>query len=164
MYATIVDMTRIQRLSTFGGRLRTAREDAGLNQMELTNVLAERYGVVIGRSYISELERNWEANKMPSAEVVAALARALNVNGNWLLLIDDRQEVPGEPAIGGFTQEAEQASVIIDRLPEAERKRVLAVITALASHVKDASPPDDLHAERERWAGLVERKPGGING
>lgn len=157
MYATIIDMARLQRLSTFGGRLRTAREDAGLNQLELAQILDDRYGVKVGRSYISELERSWETNRMPNAEVVAALARALSVNGNWLLLIDDRQEAPGEAETAGITPEAEQAASIIDSLPEAERKRMLAVVAALAAHAEteDAAPPDDLRAERGRFSRLI---------
>lgn len=82
MWITIDDMAKTRRDATFGGRLRMAREDAGLRQEELAALLAERYGVSVGRSYISELERNWQANKMPMSDVTAALARALGVNGN----------------------------------------------------------------------------------
>ena len=73
MWNMLEDMAKIRQDSTFGGRLRMARMDAGLKQEQLTALLAERYGIHVGRSYISELERNWEANKMPMADVVAAI-------------------------------------------------------------------------------------------
>ncbi len=73
----IEGMAKLRRLDTFGGRLQLARSDAKLSQEELATLLAEQYGVEIGRSYISELERSWEANKMPMADVAAALARAV---------------------------------------------------------------------------------------
>ena len=66
-------MAKLQKSETFGGRLTEAREEAerwdgkgiGYNQGELADLLAERFGVTIGRSYISELERSWQQNKMP---------------------------------------------------------------------------------------------------
>ena len=49
----------------------------GYTQGELADLLKDRCGVEIGRSYISELERSWQQNKMPSLEVAAALAEGL---------------------------------------------------------------------------------------
>jgi hypothetical protein len=89
----IGDMAKIAKGDTFGGRLTQAREEAErwgevdtytYTQQELVDLLAERFGVAIGRSYLSELERNWQQNKMTSLEVAVALARALRVNLNWL--------------------------------------------------------------------------------
>jgi hypothetical protein len=37
-------------------------------------LLAERCGVSIGRSYLSELERRWQQDKMPTLEVAIGLA------------------------------------------------------------------------------------------
>ena len=89
MWISVKDMVKQKKNATFGGRLKMAREDARLTQEELAALLQEHYGVSVGRSYLSELERNWEANKMPMSDVTAALAKALGVNGNWLLLLSD---------------------------------------------------------------------------
>ena len=89
MWISVKDMVKQKKNATFGGRLKMAREDARLTQDGLAALLQEHYGVSVGRSYLSELERNWEANKMPMSDVTAALAKALGVNGNWLLLLSD---------------------------------------------------------------------------
>ena len=52
-------------------------EADALPAAEIRRVLQERFGVTIGRSYISELERSWQKNKMPSMEVGRALAQAV---------------------------------------------------------------------------------------
>lgn len=77
---------------TVGKRIRVLRQDIGLNQQELTAEL-ERYGAVIGPSYVSELERT---DKVPSAQVLAALAQALNTTTDYLLLLTDDPVPPGE--------------------------------------------------------------------
>jgi len=85
-------MAKLQKSETFGGRLTEAREEAerwdgngiGYTQGELADLLKERCGVEIGRSYISELERSWKQDKMPSLEVARALAAVLRVNLAWL--------------------------------------------------------------------------------
>jgi len=125
MWVTIEGMAKLRKLDTFGGRLRMAREDAGLNQEQLTALLAERYGVTIGRSYISELERSWEANKMPMADVLAAIASALNVNGNWLLLLDDNPDLPEPDAGHGVSVEAQEIANLVDALPPWRRRELL---------------------------------------
>lgn len=53
--STICNMTP-KHLDTFGKRVRILRHGVGMNQQDLVNAL-ERYGVSIGRSYVSELER-----------------------------------------------------------------------------------------------------------
>lgn len=147
MCVTMDAMTKRKRDSTFGGRLRMAREDAGLSQEQLTVLLTERYGETVGRSYISELERNWEANKMPMANVLAALARALNVNGNWLLLLDDRQEPPDSEPTRAMSAEGDELANIADALPAWRRRELLEV-----ARVMQQTGGEDLRVDARRMA------------
>lgn len=73
-------------LATFGKRLRVLRNEQGLTQGDLIDILERRYGVTVGRSYISILEGG---EKMPSGEIVAAMARALKTTSDYLLLLSD---------------------------------------------------------------------------
>ncbi len=150
MYITIEDMVKRYRDTTFGGRLRRAREDAGLSQEQLTTLLADRYEVTIGRSYISELERNWEANKMPSAEVVAALARALSINGNWLLLIDDNPDLPDDDNGHGISEEAQVIANMVDLLPAWRRRELLHWLQGVTSVSEDTQSEAQRTAEEMR--------------
>ena len=152
MRITIEDMAKLRRIDTFGGRLRVAREDAGLKQEELTALLEERYGVHVGRSYISELERNWEANKMPMADVLAALAKALNVNGNWLLLLDDRPDLPDEDSGHGITPEAQEIAGLVDLLPDWRRAEMLDWLR----HIAD--PDSELHQQARRTTEEIRQR------
>jgi transcriptional regulator with XRE-family HTH domain len=145
MCVTIDVMAKKKRDATFGGRLRIAREDAELSQEQLTEILAERYGEKVGRSYISELERNWGDNKMPMANVAAALARALNVNGNWLLLLDDRQEPPGSEPTRSMSAEGDELANIADVLPAWRRRELLEV-----ARVMQRGGGDDLRVDVRR--------------
>lgn len=72
--------------NTFGNRLRERRENLNLTQHELVNKL-RTVGIEVGRSYVSEMERN---NKIPNGNVVAGLAVVLGVTTDWLLLGNDQ--------------------------------------------------------------------------
>ena len=142
------------------GRLRMAREDAGLRQEELATILAERYGVTVGRTYISELERNWESNKMPMSDVTAALAKALGVNGNWLLLIDDSQEMPGSAPTRGISPEGDAVAAVVDAMPQELRTFVLEFVRLAAAHLVMPAPAPAAASEpvqESAWAELAQR-------
>lgn len=130
MWTMIGDMPRVRRDLSFGGRLRLLREDAHLTQEDLTRLLSER-GVVIGRSYISELERNRDANKIPNGEVVAALARALDTTADYLLLLSDEPEPVYTKEERGLSPTTDAILEIADSLPEWRRVELLAHARAM---------------------------------
>lgn len=74
----------MSELSTFGARLRAARNKAGLNQEEL----AKRVGS--SKGYISELETNPDIR--PSAELVMKLAEQVQSTVEFLM----RGDEPGD--------------------------------------------------------------------
>ena len=81
-----------QFFDTVGKRIRVLRQDVGYNQQDLAEQLT-RHGVSIGASYISELERT---DRIPSGQVLAALARALGTTADYLLMLTDDPVPPGE--------------------------------------------------------------------
>jgi len=127
-------MAKLQKSETFGGRLTEAREEAerwdkagiGYTQGELADLLAERCGVEIGRSYISEIERSWQQNKMPSLEVARALAFCLRVNLNWLAGLSDVKEAEDTDVDLAWSPTTNAISNTIDRWPEPARQMLLA--------------------------------------
>lgn len=88
-------------LNTTGKRIRALRNDYHLTQEELTRQL-NKAGVDAGRSYISILENS---SKVPSGEVIQALARVLKTTSDYLLLLTDDPFRPGE-----IDEEARQVS------------------------------------------------------
>lgn len=150
----IEDMTRIQKSGTFGGRLTEAREEAerwdgkgiGYTQGELADLLAERCDVEIGRSYISELERSWQRNKMPSLEVALALACCLRVNLNWLAGLSNVKEAEDVDADLAWSPTTNTISNTVDRWPEPARQMLLAAVRAVTPFVvveEEESPSAD---------------------
>lgn len=121
-------------LNTFGRRLKVLRMDRELSQVELRDAL-KKYGVDIGETYISELERT---AKMPSLEVAAAMARALDVSLDYLGLISDeahsyRQEA--EPSY--ISPEADTVAQLIDGMNQESRELVLNLARSLAATATD---------------------------
>ena len=139
MYAMMEGMARLRRDASFGGRLRLLREDAHLTQEDLTRLLSERHGVVIGRSYISELERNRDANKIPGGEVVAALARALDTTADYLLLLSDDPDSQQGREERGLSPTTDAILEIADSLPEWRRLELLAHARVMADAAADLS-------------------------
>lgn len=123
--STICDMTP-KHLDTFGKRVRILRHGVGMNQQDLVNAL-EAYGVSIGRSYVSELERT---DKTPTGDVVAAFARALGTTTDYLLMLTDEDE-PQAETIEAFSEEAEEVARIVDAMRPERRLDVLALVDAL---------------------------------
>jgi transcriptional regulator with XRE-family HTH domain len=73
-----------------GERIRAARAHKKVTQSEL----ARRLGKT--RQYLFQIENDVH---MPGADLVADIARALGVSGNYLLGLSD--ELEGEPALAG---------------------------------------------------------------
>lgn len=143
-------MAKLQKSETFGGRLTEAREEAerwdgngiGYTQGELADLLRERCGVEIGRSYISELERSWKQDKMPSLEVARALAAVLRVNLAWLAGVSPNKDPEDAAADLAWQPTTNTISNIIDLWTEEQRQMLLAAIRALAPHIASDSAPD----------------------
>lgn len=143
-------MAKLQKSETFGGRLTEAREEAerwdgngiGYTQGELADLLRERCGVEIGRSYISELERSWKQDKMPSLEVARALAAVLRVNLAWLAGVSPNKDPEDAAADLAWQPTTNTISNIIDSWTEDQRQMLLAAIRALAPHMASDSAPD----------------------
>lgn len=143
-------MAKLQKSETFGGRLTEAREEAerwdgngiGYTQGELADLLRERCGVEIGRSYISELERSWKQDKMPSLEVARALASVLRVNLAWLAGVSSNKDPEDAAADLAWQPTTNTISNIIDLWTEDQRQMLLAVIKALAPYMASDNAPD----------------------
>ena len=162
----IEDMARIQKANTFGGRLTEAREEAergdgsgyGYTQAELVALLAERTGVSIGRSYLSELERSWQQDKMPSLEVAAALAKVLRVNLNWLAGLSEHKEPEDADADLAWSPTTNTLANIIDGWPETARQIMLVVARAMSPLIEGSQEerPDAIDAgAQEKLYGLL---------
>ena len=82
-------MLRCMNTSTFfdstGKRVRILRQDREWNQLDLVDGL-RRHGVSVGSSYISQIENK---GKIPSAEILVALAKSLETTTDYLLLLTD---------------------------------------------------------------------------
>jgi transcriptional regulator with XRE-family HTH domain len=124
---TICNMTP-KFLDTFGKRVRILRQERGWTQNQLIDAL-KTVGVDIGRSYVSEWERT---DKMPSGEVVAALARVLETTADYLLLLtDDAEIVENTQEVDAISEEAEEVAHIVDSMTPERRADVLAIVRAL---------------------------------
>lgn len=107
--------------TTTGKRVKLLREDFDWSQEFLTDLIEKQYGVKIGQSYVSHMENN---RTKPTGVVLAALARALRTTTDYLfLLTDDPQRL--EDRFVALSEEAEQASTVIDGLPPQERAKCL---------------------------------------
>jgi transcriptional regulator with XRE-family HTH domain len=111
-------------LETFGKRLRVLRIDRDLSQIKLRDVMMEQYGVAIGETYISQLE---SSDRMPSLEVAAAMARALDVSLDYLgLIIDEQLSYKRTPSAEHyFSEQADEVAQIVDNLRPSQRELLL---------------------------------------
>lgn len=170
-------MAKLQKSETFGGRLTEAREEAerwdgkgiGYNQGELADLLAERFGVTIGRSYISELERSWQKNKMPSMEVGRALAQALKVNFAWLALLSEEKELPDAAGDVAWSKTTNALMSVVDKWPEAARQALLSAALAVTPYVRiedegEVLPDTTGAGEQDRLDWLLSNNGSAQNG
>ena len=72
-------------LDTTGKRIRIHREDLGLNQYQVAEMLM-KMGVGIGQSRLSKIERQ---GRPPSGDVLMELSKILGVSTDYLLLLTD---------------------------------------------------------------------------
>lgn len=124
---TICDMTP-KYLDTFGKRVRVLRTEHGWTQQQLVDEL-ERVGAPIGRSYVSEWERS---DKIPTGDVVAALARVLETTADYLLLLVDEAEIVEDAQeVDAISEEAEDVARMVDAMTPERRSDTLAIVRAL---------------------------------
>lgn len=118
-------------LDTFGKRLRVLRIDRDLSQIDLRDKMVNA-GTPIGETYISELERT---EKMPSLEVAAAMARALDVSVDYLaLLIDDAVSYRRQPMPDNYySEEADDVARMVDSMRPEQRLLVLNIVKSMVN-------------------------------
>ena len=107
-----------------GERIRALRQQRGLNQEQLAE-LASLNRVTVAKYESGRVE--------PGAQALTRIADALDVSVDSLL---GRDELRIEKALPK-TEEAWILSRGVDRLPEAERKRTLAVVRAMFSQYQN---------------------------
>lgn len=129
MYPTIMirnrfDMNSVLRANTYGKRQRLLREDAGLTQIELTERV-NKLGVKVTQGYLSKLEKS---KGMPSARLVAGVAKALNANPAFLLLLSDDPTPRSDTEIEDieiYSEEVAEACDMIEAMDEDTRRLVI---------------------------------------
>lgn len=111
-------------LETFGKRLRVSRIDKDLSQIALRDQMEKLYGVSIGETYISELERT---ERMPTLEVAAAMAQVLDMSLDYLgLLIGDAVSFRRQPPPDNFfSEEADEVAKMVDGMHPEQRLLLL---------------------------------------
>ncbi len=113
-------------MDSFGRRLYWARKQAGLNQYELSDLLATN-GVSMGQSYISTLE----ADKVkPRRETIDILARVLGVAPSYLSGVEDDIDVTITPPVSAeiieLAQTLQKFSVYLQGVVERANTKQLA--------------------------------------
>lgn len=119
-------------LDTFGKRLRVLRIDKDLSQIALRDKMEKLYEVSIGETYISELERT---DRMPTLEVAAAMAKALDVSLDYLgLLIGDAVSYKRQPPPDNFfSEEADEVAKLVDGMYPEQRLLLLNLAKSMVS-------------------------------
>ena len=147
-------------LDTFGKRLRVLRIDREMSQIDLRDRMDKSYGVKIGETYISELERT---DKMPTLQVAAAMARALETSLDYLGLLTEDSTAPYQrtPPPEYFSPEADEVAHLVDTMRPDQRDVVLNVARGLFAPTQRQREQAEMRAmldSVERDAGIDTRK------
>lgn len=120
---TIEPQQRImtELLNTTGKRVERLRKDRGWRQADLAEAAKVR------QNYISAIEKDTAA---PSAEIMGAIAKALGTTLDFLMMLTNNPELPGDNEPTFLTEEAEKAAKTVDALPGDARTKLLAKISA----------------------------------
>lgn len=108
----------------FGTHLQHLRVERNLTQQELATALNRLMGGEISQSYISKIE---SGRRLPSADIVAAMARVLGVSADYLLMLTDDASHPPP------TDQATLIALVLDDLPEEVQTSLYQHITALVA-------------------------------
>lgn len=133
-------MAGVTYMNTYGKRQRLLRNDLGLTQIQLAELVTAQ-GVEVGQGYISELERT---DKVPLGTVVAAVAKALHTSTDFLLQVTDEHAPRNGNGDIYYSQAAGEAAAIIDDLDEETREVVLLNLRLMKMRDEERR---DLHQE-----------------
>lgn len=122
---------------TFGWRLKRLRMDLGLTQEDLRAELERATGRVVGKTYITDLERT---ERMPSLAMAAAMARMLGTTTDYLALLSDDPEPPRAQPEQYISPEADEVARLMDAMPADARRDLLAVAQRMAQSTTGPSP------------------------
>lgn len=148
-------------LQTFGKRLKFARMERDLTQIALRDQMEGLYGVSIGETYISELERT---DRMPSLEVAAAMAKVLDVSIDYLgLLIGEPVSWRRQEAVDNYiSEEADAVAKLVDEMRPEQRFLVLNLAKSIAGvptqRQREDSAIHDMLGSIERNHGRIVRR------
>lgn len=106
-------------LNTLGKRTERLRKDKSWRQSDLAKAVSVR------QNYISAIEND---TATPSAELMAAIAKALDTTLDFLMLLTDNSERPQDAEPTFISEEAEKAARLIDELLPTERQQALAAL------------------------------------
>lgn len=138
----IMDMAVDSFFDTMGKRIRILRDDRKMNQTEMANRMGE-FGQRVDPSYLSQIERD---DKAPSLPVFKAIVQVLESTADYLLLLTDEPDAPGDDEKETWSEVTRAVADVIDTLPEAKRLEVMDVVRAMAAHVapEERRAPDAL--------------------
>jgi len=113
------------------------REIRKLTQDELGRLIADPSRGMRGvrKVYISQLETGV---RDPSWALVKRISQVLGVTIGWLCMETDNPFPVATPEPVYFSPEADTIALLVDELPPADRKRALAVISALAASIPNS--------------------------
>lgn len=127
----IIDMAVDNFFDTMGKRIRILRDDRKMNQTEMANRMGQ-FGQKVDPSYLSQIERG---DKAPSLSVFKAIVQVLESTADYLLLLTDDPDTPGESVNETWSEVTRDIADIIDALPEAKRLEIMDVVRAMTAHV-----------------------------
>ena len=111
-----------------GENIRNARKRAGLNQEELAE-LARLNRVTVAKYESGKVE--------PGAQALSRIADVLEVTVNELLGREAPDETQHTITSEPVTHEAKILSAGVDKMPEADRKRILKMVELMFEQYKD---------------------------
>jgi len=132
----IIDMAVDNFFDTMGKRIRILRDDRKMNQTEMANRMGQ-FGQKVDPSYLSQIERG---DKAPSLSVFKAIVQVLESTADYLLLLTDDPDTPGESVNETWSEVTRDIADIIDALPEA--KQGAAGPRRQSAHCRHTQPPD----------------------
>lgn len=140
-------LPRLSDLDTFGKRLKLARLDLGLTQDDLVKAMQEQAGVATVHSYISQLENG---DQLPGGELIRALALALGISADYLLLISDNP--------WGDRRNPTPLDLLWEQLDDQRREELLAIGEAMLA--TDSAVQRQRLLDVERTLLLIEQRGG----
>ena len=129
-------------MNGLGGRIRQARQQAGLTQTDFARKLE------VGQSVVAQ----WELEqKAPMVERVPDIAKALDVGAGWLLT--GKEDGPGAAAKGrALTAESEMKGAQLERVPTPRRLPMIVTGNIAANMMPTAVESQETELVDEKFA------------